>query len=335
MGLSDVLAGGGNAEGSGDGAANAGGAGSAGGEGAGGTPTLVESTPSEAAGSGAGGSGGEGEGDGGGAAGSGASHWLTTSRLSDETREWAAKKGFDKAADPGLVLESYHQLEKLKRVADAELLRIPAETALDSEPMQELFGKLGRPEKAELGEGGYQLPEIPGVEPDDDVRPHFAKWAHEAGLNNDQAAAVMNHFVEFSQEAMKAQAEAFAMEEAEAMTALRKEWGAAFDERKQAATAAIGKLGLSGDDVDAMARSLGSKRTMEILAGYGVTTGEHRIAVEGGATQPAGAMTPAQAKEKIGELMDNPAWKEGWAAGDPRKVEEMMRLHRLAAGVAA
>lgn len=335
MGLADILGGagdGGNADG--------GGAAPAGGEGSGGSGTA---DPAAASGAGTGGSGGDpgrgAAGDGGGAgadggAGAGGDHWLAGLTIDDELREWATKKGFDKLGDPSLLVRQYRDLERLKRVGEEELLRVPTDLDITGDQMGEVFRKLGRPEKGELGEGGYDLPEIPGVDADDDIRPHFAKWAHEAGLNNAQANVVMERFVAFAQEAQARIDEAFQIDETQAVAQLRREYGQAYPELQAAGTAAASKLGLSGQDLDGLARALGSKRAIEILGTIGRGMGEHRTPTPSSDGAP-GVITPAQAKEKVTELMNDPAWKESWMKGDQRKVKQLLELNRIAAGLAA
>lgn len=333
MALSDLMGAGDGGSGDAGGADGSGG-GAAGGAGAGGEAAAGAAAASGDGAGGVGGAGGGAAGEGAGDAGKAGDHWLTGLTLSDETREWAGKKGYDKVENPSLVLESYYQLEKLKRVGDAELLRVPADPALDSEGMIELATKLGRPEKAELGEGGYQFPALEGVSDEDDMRPHFAKWSHDALLNNAQANLIMERFQAFATDVQEKSAEAFRMDEANAETQLRTLWGDAYDERMQAFRTGTKAAGLSGDEIDNMARVFekdGSMRAIVMLSDFGRSISEARPGDGGSGSRGGdGKRTPAEAEAKAKELMDDPVWHKSWAAGNPDKIKQLLALNELA-----
>ena len=318
-----------------------------GGEGApgaagGGNPGADAGGAGAGAQSGAGGAGDSGGAPAGGGAaptqgGGEAGAWrgLSALELAPELQAWAKGKGYDRVEDPHDLVKqlatSYHSLEQLKRVSEAELMRVPRDTALDSEPMRELFKKLGLPEKGELGDGGYDLPEIPGVEPDADLRPEFAKWAHEAGLNNAQASVVLERFMGLTKSLAAEQEAAASLERANGVRALRKAKGDGFDAFDFAATTVAKARGLSDEDVARGCAALGTERFLGLLGDLGLATGTHRPADDGGNTRRGdGPMTAAEAKEKLAELQGDPAWRKSWLAGDPRKVAMVKDLNRIA-----
>jgi hypothetical protein len=118
-----------------------------------------------------------------------------TSGLSDDLRGYAQNKGFK---DPGAVVDSYRNFEKLMGAPKERLLTLPEKS--EDPAWGEVYNRLGRPLKPEE----YQL-SVPEGDSGE-----FAKaassWFHEQGLSKKQAQGVVNKYNEHLAKQSEAQA---------------------------------------------------------------------------------------------------------------------------------
>jgi hypothetical protein len=110
-------------------------------------------------------------------------------------------------------------------------------------------------------------------------------------------------------------------------TALKAEWGAAFESNRNIAADAARKMGWDAKTIDALAGSLGHHKTMNLLKQIGQSLGE---AAYVGGKSPTAPMEPAGAKAKIAELMADKDFGARLLNGDADAKATWERLHREA-----
>lgn len=203
--------------------------------------------------------------------------WLPEEFRSDPT--------FEPFKDLSGLAKSYKHAASLVGVDKAEVLRLPK--APDAPEWGEVWNKLGRPEKPD----GYELPE--GAVPEA-LAPGLREKAHALGLSKTQTAELAGWYAEQRQAEMQQLAE-------QALTALKGEWGRAFDDHLHAAKKALREVG--GEGVMKVLDETGLGNHPEIVrmfAKLGMERGE--AGLKGGtAGNMSGAMTPAEARAKIAE----------------------------------
>lgn len=235
----------------------------------------------------------------------------------EATTGYVANKGWK---EPGDVLSSYQNLEKLlgaERAGNTVILPKPDATP---EEKAAFFNRLGRPQDP----AGYQI-KLPEGAPKEFATAAQAKM-HELGLSKAQGEALAewwNGQATASQAALQAQtAEAFKSEDA----ALHQEWGAAFPQNIAQAQAAVRGLGITTEQIDRLQAAMGHKATMEFFQKIGSKMGEADF-VSGTGKEPFGnAMTPAQAKARMAELMKDKDFVARFAKGDTQAIQERNRL---------
>ena len=225
------------------------------------------------------------------------------------------------------MAESYQNLESLKGVPEAELLRLPKDG--DVEGMKAIMQKLGTPEAADK----YQL------QFGDNADAKFTEWArgafHKIGLPAgmaEQLSAEWAGYTAARTEEMTNDANVnFDAQEAD----LKKEWGAGYDKNVAQAKAAIQEFGVDQDMVDKLESALGFDGVMKLLQNVGSRLGEDTFEGGGGSQDFSGAMTPAQAQQKYNDAMMDSNFTEalmnrnnpGHAAAIERKTQLMSYMH--------
>jgi len=242
-----------------------------------------------------------------------------TSGLNDEYKGYVQAKGFK---DPSMVLESYKNIEKLMGAPKERLMTLPEKE--DAPEWNDVYKRLGKPEKAD----DYK------IDAGKDGNPEFAKWAkevfHGANLTTKQAEMVASKWNEYVQGTQKSQMEAMAARSAQDEIALKKEWGAAFDQQINTAKKAAVAFGLQPDMIDKLESSLGFGGLMKFLNSIGSKIGESDF-VSGGTRNPGfGVMTPIAAQSRIKSLAEDTAFTQKLMNGDISAKDEWDRLHTMA-----
>lgn len=209
-----------------------------------------------------------------------------------DTAGYVQNKGW---RDPGDVLKSYVNLEKLMGADRAgRTVEIPKDPD-DAVAMGQFYERLGRPKTAEE----YALPL-----PEKGADPEFAKWAketfHEIGLTSAQARVLTekwNGLMGGKVEAGKAASQARMVEEG---NALRQEWGAAFEQNCRAVDMAVAQFGLDQETVVALRDAIGPLKAMKFFHQIGSKLGED-VFVSGGQTA-SNIPTPAAAQAQLKDL---------------------------------
>lgn len=244
--------------------------------------------------------------------------------FNDELKGYVNNKGFK---DPAAVADAYRNLEKLQGVPQDRLLKLP-ESFYD-----EKTGALtaeGRAIKERLGapkttaEYGIEIPKEGG---DAKRLENFLRVAHDLGLTKSEAqklaAADGEYFNQFTTAMRETQAAAFRDQE----TALKKEWGAAYDNNKNIASDAVRRLGWDAAKIDAVSGAIGHAETMKLLANLGKSVGEGAF-VQG--QRPNTPLEPATARAQIKEKMADKDFYGRLMNGEAEAKATWERLHQQA-----
>lgn len=243
-----------------------------------------------------------------------------TSNLSDELKGYVQMREFK---DPGAVVDSYRNLEKLLGVPKERVLKLPEKA--DDPAWNEIYGRLGRPEKAD--DYKIQMPKEGGSE-------EFAKWAksafHELGLSNTQAEKLSGKWNEFVNGNTQKAQEANAQMAKEAEANLRKEWGMAFEKNFNIIDQAAEKLGLSNEQLVSLRKAMGPVDAAKFVYNLGTKVLEDNFVAGDQKSSGFGVMTPNAARSRLESLRQDNDFVTRYAAGDHSAREEMDRLHQMA-----
>jgi hypothetical protein len=202
--------------------------------------------------------------------------------------------------------------------APVEPLLVPVADAGD-EAWKKFYTAWGRPEKPDA----YTLPALPeGSSWNDPMVNGMRQVAHEAGLNQKEWEKVVSGYVKLQQEQTAAVAQTMQTTE----TALRQEWGGAYNKRIGLAQRAIKTMG--GDDVFEVVEtsSLGNHPGfIRMMA----RIGEH-LAEEGviDATS-GGSVSKEQAMEMINQITASPEYLNPNAPNHRQAVEKAQKLFEV------
>lgn len=197
-------------------------------------------------------------------------------------------------------------------------IKLPVEG--DTSGWDDVYNKLGRPEKAD----DYKIARPENVPYDESLEKEFKTIAHKTGLNNSQVQALVN----WNLEQATAQAQTNAQQAVEAAQSLQKEWGTAFKERIAIAERVIGQFG--DDATEAAIKD--NPALIKLIYNLGKNMVEGQTIGGGGGT--GGLMSPQEALAAITAKMRD---KDFMAAYMSRKnpthnqaVEEMKLLNEMA-----
>lgn len=221
---------------------------------------------------------------------------------------------------PHALAKSYVSLER--QLSNGNKVAVPGENATPEE-WDAFFAKTGRPEKPE----GYELkaPEgIPeGVWSEDEAK-EFATMAHKLGLSKKAANALVSWQAQRIGKAFTAQQEQGEMLRNNAIGALKKEWGAAYDEQLKLAKAAAVTFG--GDEI--LQHPLANDPVfIKTMAKAGAAISESKLA--GGRQGGLQVETPEMLKSRIGEIRADKSHPYNVAThpNHDAAVKEMARLY--------
>lgn len=246
--------------------------------------------------------------------------WTTT--LDDDSKGYIANKGFKSPAE---VLNSYRNLEKLHGAGPEKLVKLPED--MNTPEGRALRERLGAPKEAK----DYGLDKImPAADKGGD--PKLAEWAagvfHEIGLPVRDAEKIMTRLNERNQASLTAAKENYVSMLSQGETALKKEWGAAYDQNINLARQGMKALELDGKEVDGLERMIGRERLFKKLKSIGAGVGEGVFV--GGRPAADGALAPEQARQKLKELNGDPVWAKRFLSGETEAKQQMEKLQRMA-----
>lgn len=238
-----------------------------------------------------------------------------------DTLGYVQNKGWE---NPRTVVESYKNLEKL---IGADRLGRTVTVPKPDAPAEEwgaYYAKLGRPESPDH----YGLDKLMPKGADPTLAKEAGKWFHEAGLSDRQAKQVVEQWNGFLQAQTDAQAAEVAARAQQQEGALKKEWGAAFDQNVNVAKQAAKAFGFTPEMIDAMQAAVGYDGVFKTLHNIGSKIGEADFVTGGAPT--GGRMTPAQAQAQIKALQQDPGFVKRYVSGGAAEKAEMARLHEMA-----
>lgn len=257
-------------------------------------------------------------------------NWVSSFENTD-LASYAEVKGFQNTT-PENVVNSYRNLEKLMGAdkAGRTVTLLPDDATTDQR--NEFYGKLGRPKEA----AGYGI-----TAPEGDTT-GFADWAsgafHDLGLTSGQASGLVERWGEYSggHEAKVAAVEQSTR--AEAVATLEKNWGAAYEQNVAKVDNYIKQFGMNESQLLGLASAMGKVEAMNFIYDLGQKTGEDPHDT-GDAMRTSGALSPAQAKQALGELNMNKEFMDAWLnkshPGHAAAVEKKAGYARMASGVSA
>ena len=256
-------------------------------------------------------------------------HWMDSLEVG-ETRDWAEAKSMRSGSFEDVV-KSYHNLEKV--VGADKAGRTVTLLGDDATPEQagDFYTKLGRPENA----AGYNLAAPEGEDG------AFAQWAgdtfFEAGLTNKQTNYLAEKWGEFVGSTAQTTADSNALNATNETAALRKEWGAAFDDKTKGVDNTAVALGMTPEQLAGLKASMGPAGAMKFIDSLGAKMGEDGH-IEGDGGSSGGPLTPSSAALALSELTGNKEFMDAWVdrmhPGHKAAVEKKAALSRLASGVA-
>lgn len=243
-----------------------------------------------------------------------------------ETLGYLQNRGLDKVDAKAAALkaiEFHRNAEKLVGVPSDQVLRLPKD-ATDSAGWDAVRKRLGRPDTAD----GYDLAAIKDKAGDEFVG-FFKQAAFKAGLSKEDATALAAAYVGFAEKTEATETEQAAVKLSLEQQSLKKDWGSEFEVRKNIASSAAQKLGVTPEALGALESQIGYKAVFEMFHRIGTAMGEDSF-VRGGPGGPL--LGPAQARDKIAALKRDTGWIAKYLAGDIAANQEMTQLHAIAHG---
>lgn len=245
-----------------------------------------------------------------------------------DTVAWLDNRGVTKLGEKEALknlTEGFRNAQKFIGAPPDKLLRMPDFEKADKAELDQFYTKLGRP----ADPSGYEI-ELPEGSPTDFAE-SFKKTAHELGLTQAQAKALVNWNNEQGQQMTQAQLQAYQESVQRDEMTLKAEWGVAYDQQIAAAQRAAHGLGLNAEQIDAMEKSMGFSNLMKMMSKIGSKLGEDKFV--GSESQTSSILTPSAAKEKIAQLTNDKEWVKKYLNGNVEARAEMDRLQRLSLGI--
>lgn len=242
-----------------------------------------------------------------------------------DTKGWITGKGFDKldaaAVLPELV-KGYRGAERTLGVPADQIIRMPGKDA-KPEDYRAIYTRLGLPANAD----GY---EIQAPQGDDGAFLKTASgWFHEIGLPKGMGQALAGKWNEYRGKVLAEADAAWNTRFEKEVAELRGEWAADYDKYIDLSNRVLRAGGISVEHQRALETAMGPKAFRQVFAKFAGLIGEHRF--EGGqSTTGSFAMSPEQAKARIGELEKDAAWVKKYTAGDADAKAEFTRLNKIA-----
>lgn len=229
-----------------------------------------------------------------------------------ETRNW---KNVDS------VVESYKNLETLMGADKAGRGVVLPNGDEDVEGWNNLYTKLGRPEKSE----DYKLSVPEGY--DGTMTGEASKWMHEAGLSSKQAAMINDKYNEYLSNTIQ-QAEAKRTEAlAKEFESLKTEWGNDYDRNIELARRGATATGLDADAIQKIEQSIGTKAMLQMFDRIGKSYLEDKF--EGNTKSNPFGMSPEAARVRIKALMKDQDFSKKLLSGDSVARQEWDNLNRV------
>jgi len=221
-------------------------------------------------------------------------------------------------ADIGALAKGYVHAQKL---VGSDKIFVPSQHATDQD-WQQVFRKLGVPEKVE----DYKIERPKDASFDDEFVGQFKSKAHAFGILPKQAQSLVNWFNEASKSKSQQLATQYQTELTTGLTALKQEWGQAYDAKLSRANQVAEASG--GKELLTLLTETGLNNHPTVLKAF-AKLGDMAKEDSMPSDAPGGsAITPAQADSRISEIYgnsDHPYHKQGHP-GHKAAVDEMSQL---------
>ena len=212
----------------------------------------------------------------------------------EELRGFVENKGMK---TPEQLATSYHNLEKLMGADRAGRTVVLPGLDADETSMSEFYSRLGRPETADA----YDLPVPEGQDRS------TAEWAsgvfHQYGLTQAQARGVAGAYNVRLAEAGATAEQTNTQTEDEAVRELRRDWGAAYDQKVAGIETTAVALGMQHEQLLGLRASMGPAAAMKFVDHLASKLGEDTV-VNGESAEST--MTPGNASEAIKAMWRDP-----------------------------
>ena len=246
---------------------------------------------------------------------------------STQLGELVKAKGWKGPAD---ALLSYQNLERVFGADKAGRTILAPKSDDDADGWNAVYNRLGRPESPDK----YGLPVPEGD--DGSFAQAAAPVLHELGLTTRQAKGLAEWWNKASSARIEAEGEAFAKSSEAEYAALKGEWGTAAAQNEELDKRAVLKFskeaGIDEAAFDAMERAIGTAKVMKLFHAIGAQFSESSFVASDAPT--GGALTPAQAKQKVAGMFADKEFMARYMHPDERvrqgAIEEMMTLNRMA-----
>lgn len=262
--------------------------------------------------------------------------------------DWKQMLGNDPALErfnnPDDFVKSFNEAQGMIRTS----IRIPSENA-SKEQMDEFYAKLTKipgvyrqpnqddPESVAAynamrgvpaSPDGYKFEQIAGFEPNPDSDAEFKAMAHKLELTPQQANGMRAYLGGNVAQVQQASQEAIE----QGINGLRKEWGMAFEQNREAGIRAVGFMDQHIEGFNDWINSgAGNDPMVMKLMAKVAELGAESQAMDIGAPS-GGAMTPYEARQQIDEIRGNPdhPWHNDGAPGHQEALEQMNKLYQFA-----
>lgn len=235
-------------------------------------------------------------------------------------KEWAATKGWK---SPEAATQSAWHLEKLLGADKAGRGVIWPKDETDVDGWNTVYKKLGRPDTPD----GYELSLGEGA--DDSYLKHILPHLHKAGVPKGHAKALFEAHQSFATQYHEQQEAELAQRQEAQFAALRKEWGAEFEQKAEISRRAIKIAGLTKEQAEAIEDAIGIDVAAKVFAELGQGYVEH--------ASPGhfntGGDTAGGARARIKELTTDADFATRLLNGDVAAKAEWDKLHKIAAQV--
>ena len=262
----------------------------------------------------------------------GAKPWHETLDLTNDTRDWATRKGLFKDEDPSEAV-----MKAMQGWANAEKhIGKPAEQIMDrpdpDKPITEWMKS--NPELFGIPEGpdGYELktPDLPeGMEYDTAMEAAIRATAHEQGIPAAALQPLVDTYAKVAGEAMQRIDTQMDAMKADMMKALEADWGEQTKGKlaaaRQAMDAVAENAGFDATQKAALAEalkpSIGDAGIMRLFSSIGDMMGEDSLKGRG---TPSFGMTPAEASQKLAQMRaPDGAYGKAYASGNRAEMDRL------------
>lgn len=240
-----------------------------------------------------------------------------------QNRGWHTKPADEVAIE---AIRAHREAEKFIGAPADKIIRLPVDPK-DDAGWKNVWTKLGAP--ADPAHYDFAaVKKADGTPADPKMIEHLRGVAATLHIPKDSASALAQEIVKFNDtQAAETKAETDAKVTAERAT-LAKNWGTNAEANMFVAKGAARALGVTPAEVEALEKTIGYARVMEMFRNVGSKIGEDKFIVNPNPANP-GVMTREQAVARKADLMKDQAWAKRYLEGGSAENREMQGLLAL------